>query len=208
MKIKILKASATTKLKVILLLYAMYPLYSYGTCEALFKDMVQVEFKGESALDIQYEKAVSEYIKKYNENYRPEAFFTKAMDRIKNKFDKDSLRQRQIMGRARRMLSIFNHYDESIKLALMKLVDHKYTPSFYCLGFVHERGIGTKVNYVEAWAWFMTAFAVDGVEAKEHLTRVWKYLTTQDELNAKILADKYIRLYTEIPNTPSVTIIE
>jgi hypothetical protein len=187
----------------------MYPLYSYGACEALFTDMVKIKAIGNSEVEKKYYSIIDQYIEKSYKNYRPESFFNKITAETKKaelEFTGPKLQQTQ--DHVRLFLSDFYHYDNSIKLELMDLAEHKYTPSFYCLGFVHERGIGTKVNHVEAWAWFMTAFAVDGIYAKEHLTRVWKYLSTQDEMKAKLLADKYIQQYTEVANTPSVTILQ
>lgn len=196
-------------IKVIVLLLAIYPLSSFGACEALYHDVRERSVVGNSDTERQYKKVVDEYIRKYRRDYRPESFFDRAEDYLaKTAVENDNVDHERRRDRARQMLSRFHHYDESIKIALVELAEQQYSPAFYCLGFVHERGIGTKVNYVEAWAWFMTAFAVDGIYAKSHLTRVWKQLSTQEEAAAKTLADKYIGQYTEIPNTPSVTILQ
>lgn len=197
------------KLKIIVLLHALYPLYAYGACEALFKDMVQAEVIEDSETGVKYKNVIDEYIKKYRANYRPELFFDRALAYIEKTTLKDSGAELNLRkDRAKKFLSEFYHFDDSIKQSLTELAEHKFSPAFYCLGFVHERGIGTKVNHIEAWAWFMTAFAVDGINAKTHLTRVWQHLNTPDEVKAKLLADKYIRDYTEISSTPSVTIIQ
>ena len=196
-------------IKVIVLLLAIYPLSSFGACEALYHDVREMAVVGNSDTELQYKMVVDEYIRKYRRDYRPEIFFDRAEDYLaKTAVENDDVERKRRRDRASKLLSRFYHYDESIKIALMELAGQKYSPAFYCLGFVYERGIGTKVNYVEAWAWFMTAFSVDGIYAKSHLTRVWKQLSTQEEAAAKILAEHYIREYTEIPNTPSVTILQ
>lgn len=185
-------------MKQIVLLITLCPFYAYGKCEVLSGDTLIVDSVSNDQLGLMYEKVIDEYIDKYRNNYRPEAFFAKLNQGI-DKIDSlpAGLEQRNKKARALKTLSDFSHYDESIKLELMALARQKYTASFYCLGFLHEKGIGTIVNNVEAWAWFMTAFAVDGSYAKEHLTRVWEHLNAQQEVQAKRLADRYIRLYTE-----------
>ena len=106
------------------------------------------------------------------------------------------------------MLTFFNSFDQAIYEAYLNLAKQKYFPAFYCLGRVNERGIGIKVDKVAAWAWFYIAFSVDGIHAKSDLDRVSTLLNTKEEIAAKLLADQYIKRYTNFNETPSMTIIK
>jgi len=178
-------------------------------CNALYRRPFHIDKVGSSELDIEYNRVVREYVDKYFNNYRPESFFTRWLKSIeRTDLIKDDLVRKRIKDERIEWLSKYYHFDDSIKASLMKLAEKKYSRSFYCLGFVYENGVGEEVDYAKAWAWFYTAYSVDGIYAKQNLNRVWKHLDVNDEIKAKILADKYMRLYTDFTSTPSVTILK
>lgn len=178
-------------------------------CDALYRRPFYIYKVGNNEQDVEYNRVVSEYVDKYFNNYRPESFFTTHLKIIeRTDLIKDELLRKRIKQNRLDTLSKYYHFDDSIKTSLMKLAEQHYLRSFYCLGFVYENGIGEKVDYVAAWAWFYTAYSVDGINAKPNLNRVWKHLNVHDEIKAKLLADKYVRLYTDFTSTPSVTIIK
>ena len=178
-------------------------------CDALYRRPFHIDKVGNGELDIEYNRVVREYVDKYFNNYRPESFFTRWLKIIEHaELIKDDLVRKRIKDKRIKRLSKYYHFDDSIKVSLMKLAEQKYLRSFYCLGYVYENGVGEEVDYAEAWAWFYTATAVDGINAKTNLNRVSRLLSVNDEVKAKLLADKYIRLYTDFTDTPSVVIIK
>ena len=195
-------------------------------CNALYQRPFYIDKVGSSKLDIEYNRAVREYVDKFINYYRPEPFFTRLLWNIErserllkevDNIDSHELDANQKLlkewlpkqiSRQHKKLLQYHHFDESIKVSFLELAEQKYSPSFYCLGFVYENGIGQKVDYAEAWAWFYTATAVDGINARTNLNRVSRLLSVNDEVKAKGLADKYIRQYTDFNETPSVVIIK
>jgi len=147
-----------------------------------------------------YHNAIDKYVSLYNSKYRSNEIHLNIDKEIKKA--SDSHKSFYIEKK-----SELKYYNESIKESFMKLAKLKYTKSFYCLGRIHEQGIGVDINYSKAWAWYNTAFAVEGMKAKQHLERVWHHLNWETELEALKYSDKYTYLYTNITSTPSTTIL-
>ena len=197
------------KIITLALLLLFYPIYSFGECDPLYQFQHRIDLVGSGANDKAYYMVINDYIDKYKRNFRSESFFNKFENRINSaNLIKDEITMKRLKENYNKIISEHYRFDSSIRISMMKLAAQKFTKSFYCLGYIFERGIGEKINYVHAWAWFYTAFAVDGVHAKQDLHRVWRTLNRSEEINAKKLADKYIRLYTNFNNTPSVTILK
>lgn len=196
-------------MRVIFLLLVFYPAYSIAECDALNTINHNFQSSGSSAIDMEYDTLIRQYVDKYDHNFRPEAFFN-FWEKLysKAKSTSDLHLRKMFIDKHNKTISGYLHFDSSIEKSFMRLAQEKYSKSFYCLGYVYEKGIGKKVNYIKAWAWFYTASAVDGIYAKKDLNRVWQHLGMDDEIKAKRLADKYIRLYTNFNSTPSVTILK
>ena len=194
--------------RMLLLLVWLCPLTSYAECEELQENANFVEKPKGIDVDFEYAAAIRDYVKKFKRQYRSESFFAKLLagiERIDALPKGDEQRQRK--EEALVILSDFQHYDASIKTAFLKLAKKSYTPAFYCLGFIHEFGIGTEIDYAQAWAWFTTAVAVDGIKARAHQTRIWQQLSSNEEMQAKTLAIDYLKEYTDFQTTPSETVI-
>lgn len=197
------------KLKSLILLLFIYPVYSYGECDVLGHPFYPYYVKSPeaSSLDVEYNRIIFEYVEKYNNNYRSESYFKRLLKSIEYRNAKN-INKLQGNDRLFYELSEYYHFDESISDSLMRLAEKRHLASFYCLGFVYERGIGQEIDYAKSWAWFYVTSSVDGLSARKNLNRVWRHLDVNAEVRAKGLADKYIRFYTDFNETPSTVIIK
>ena len=157
--------------------------------------------KNSEKISIEFTNSINNYITQYNSLHRSEEFHTKEKEYIEKLPDGE--RKKHIL----KTYAIYKHYTKDIYNSFTNLVKQKHIESLYCLGRIHEYGIGVKINYIEAWAWYNTAFAVEGIKAKKHQERVWEYLDWEGELEGQRLSDIYISKYTNIPSTPSTSIL-
>jgi len=148
-----------------------------------------------------YINTLNNYISLTNSYYRPNEFHSWLNKIIEN--ESEAANKAKLI----KAYSIYKHFDENLKNDFIELAEQKYTKSLYCLGRIYEHGIGVEISYTKAWAWYNTAFAVEGIKAKSHIERVWKHLNWQDEIEAKKYSDQYTYLYTNLTSTPSTTII-
>jgi len=201
---------------IIILLLVLAPNTAYTKCDyfheskpsSMFFSFSSHEIKPEKStahfkdkIEIKFVDALNYYIEIFNTKYRSQAFHDKFQKELKEIVPLKY--QQEVLDR----YSKYKRFDKSIKDKFIEVAKEKHVETLYCLGYIYEYGVGVDISYIEAWAWYNTAFAVEGIFAKKHRERVWKHLTWQTELEAQKLSDQYTYLYTNITSTPSTTIL-
>ncbi|MDH5785939.1 MAG: SEL1-like repeat protein [Chromatiales bacterium] len=148
-----------------------------------------------------YAEAVNLYRKGYHQLLRPQEFHDQ------HNPSQEKKKKRGWVVKLPRPYSDYGYFGLGIHNALLSLADQRYTPAFYCMGKVHEFGIGVPINYSEAWAWYHLAATVDGLEAKPLRDRVAKKLDWQSEMEAHRVYRVYLKRYTDFDETSSTTIL-
>ena len=149
----------------------------------------------------QYINNINNYITLSNSKYASNEFHERALKQIE---EETNIVEKEKLINAH---SNFKYFNESILKGFIKLAEKKHTDALYCLGRIYEHGIGVDISYIKAWAWYNTAFAVEGMKAKSHMERVWRHLNWETEIEAQRYSDQYTYSYTNITSTPSITIL-
>lgn len=77
-----------------------------------------------------------------------------------------------------------------------------------CIGHIHSYGIGIEPNNVKAWAWYDAAKAEFGDPLRGIHDNARPKLTDEELREAIQISDQLIKLYTTVPDPPSVSIIQ
>ncbi len=128
-------------------------------------------------------------------------------DRIKGfekQYEKDSVKLEKI----RVMRSSIKPFPKFFLANLYELVEMKHGPSLFCMGHAYYYGYGVSPDYVQAWAWYTAAKYETGLLSGQNKDSAWSKLDSNSQLLAEKYADKYVKLYTNVPNRPAAVMIK